>query len=131
MKRRRPARPGLQLAWLTFLACGATLALAPDVLVEEVPGPAGLPWGNAIAAVGLVAAGAAGWMSAPIGSPFRVVAVVALANAAVWLPVSIAIAGNARLAFPGRPEGLQIWFGYTLVTGLSVLVLAFVGRFRR
>jgi hypothetical protein len=131
MTRRLRARPGLQVAWLLFLACGVALAVAPGVLVESVPGLWGLPWGNLVAAVGLVAAGAAGWMSASIGSPLRVIASVALANAVVWLPVSIAIAGNVRLTFPGRPERLHVWFGYTLLTGIAVLVLAFVGRFRR
>lgn len=129
MRRRR--RPGLDLAWVVFVACGIVLALGPRFLLGDVPGMFGLPWGTLLAAVGFVAAGLAGWMAAPIGSPLRVVGALALANALVWLPVSIAIAGNVRLVFSNQPERSQLWFGYTLLTGVAVLVLAVIGRFRR
>ncbi len=100
----------------------ATFALFPLVMGAsflEVKLPGGLPLGNALTAIGFCStAGAAIGLSDP-GTLHRYGSVTSLIAAIVWLPVSVALAGNLALNFSGA-HGL-VWIGLTLVTILAVL----------
>lgn len=95
----------------------ASLVSGADSLESVLPG--GLPAGNAIAALGLIAgAGVPVLLSAP-GSVLRKAALVTLGTAVMWLPVSIGLAGNLALNFTGWRG--SAWLGFSLVIHLIVL----------
>jgi hypothetical protein len=91
--------------------------------------PGGLPAGNAVAALGLVAlAGIPACLSAR-GSLLRRTSLVTLVGAAAWLPVSIALAGNPALNFTGWRG--SVWLGFSViihVAALCVLAWALLAR---
>ena len=88
-----------------------------------------LPTGNAVAALGLLALASVPVLLSTAGSLLRRAALATLCGAAVWLPVSIALAGNLALNFTGWRG--SVWLGFSLiihVAALCVLVWAVVGR---
>lgn len=103
------------LAAGTF-AVASLLAGAPW-LERALPG--GLPAGNALAAIGLCAIAGASVLLAGRRGMVRVAALGALALAVIWLPVSVAMAGNLALVFSGvRGEA---WIALSLATVVAVL----------
>jgi hypothetical protein len=115
MQRRKPVAGSL--AVLSIVALGA-LVLGADRLEARLPG--GLPLGNAVAAVSVIfAAGAATLMSIR-GTVLRVLALLALVLALIWLPASIALAGNLELNFDKSSGG--IW-----LAGSAAIFLACYG----
>jgi hypothetical protein len=120
---------GLSVLLLLALAIVSFAALLSGASYLEVVLPGGLPAGNAVAAIGLVAAAALPVLLSSAGSVLRGAALVALAAAACWLPLSIALAGNLALNF-AIGSG-SIWLGFTLAVILFVLctlVWALVSR---
>lgn len=120
-----PARKNAIAMLLLAIAAFAIFSLASgaDVLGDELPG--GLPWGNALAAIGLCAAAGAAVALGKRGTALRAAAWLALAAAATWLPVSILLAGNAALNFTGG-RGSAWWaFSLAVIAGVvAVLVWA-------
>jgi len=99
------------------VAAIASLLTGADYLEWMLPG--GLPFGNALTAIGLsCAAGAALRLSVP-DSFLRVLSASSFIGALAWLPVSIGLAGNLTLNFSGTRG--QIWIWMTLVTFVLVL----------
>lgn len=119
-------RKKLVVTLLLAIAAFAVLPLAAgtDWLGDELPG--GLPLGNAMAAVGLCAvAGAALGLSRP-GTALRIVSLCMLAATAVWLPTSIALAGNAALNF--ADGGGSVWWVFSLAVAMGAIAsLAWAG----
>ncbi len=116
----------LAVALLLGAAAFALFALmsGTDWLGDELPG--GLPLGNAMAAAGLCAvAGVAVALSQP-STALRIVSLCVLAAAAVWLPASIALAGNAALNFAnGRGS---VWWVFSLAVAIAATTsLAWAG----
>lgn len=105
------------------LACFAisSLGSGADWLGEELPG--GLPLGNALTAIGLCAIAGAAFALTRRGTAFRIVALSALVGAAVWLPVSIVLAGNAALNFTNGLGSVWLIFSLT-VAAVGVVSLA-------
>ncbi len=98
-------------AFLALLALGGIVLLATGWSGLESRLPGGLPVGNAVAAAAMIlAAGAAHRISMP-GSRVRGFAAVALGAALLWLPLSVAVAGNLDLNF-GESTG-PAWFAFT------------------
>ena len=97
-------------------SAGSLLAGADYVSVML---PFGLPFGNVLAAGFFCCLAGAASLMAPRGSMARRLALAALAAAVAWLPVSIALAGNASLNFSGKPGSVWLWFS----AGLFVFVL--------
>jgi hypothetical protein len=94
-----------------------SLASGASYLGTVLPG--GLPLGNALFPLGLCAiAGIAVLLSVP-RTALRVVSVIALVIAALWLPVSIFLAGNLALDFDGWRG--SAWLAYTAVAGPAAL----------
>lgn len=97
----------------------------------EAPLPGGLPLGNALSAAVLVFIAAAALLLSR-GSRFtRGMSIAALLLAALWLPVSVMLAGNAELNFSGTTG--TAWLAYsaaTLLAALGALLLALAGAFR-
>ena len=128
---RAGADPRMQkLACLLLLVvaalCFGSLASGAGIVEHDLPG--GLPVGNALAALGLCALAGAACVLAPPGSTRRRVAAAVLLAALLWLPVSIALAGNLALNFSGARGTL--WFAMTVGLGLAVpamLAWAIVG----
>ena len=104
-----------------FLAASAAIgSLLSGVRWLEFLLPGGLPLGNLLAVVALVApAGAAVVLSAP-ASGARTFAWVAAGLAAAWLPASAILAGNLALNFRG--EGWDAWLAMSAAIALATLV---------
>ena len=92
---------GLFAAALSVAAalCFATLGSGTELL--GVPLPGGLPAGNALAWLGLLACSTAALILAAGSAVLRILAWLALAISAAWLPASIVLAGNLALNFSG------------------------------
>ena len=110
---------GLLLLTASLLSLGALLS-GGDYPERVLPG--GLPVGNVLAAVGLCSlAGAALFLSPPDSVRHRASS-LALVVAVIWLPLSVALAGNLALNFSGP-------LGATWLTVSSLTVIAVVGSF--
>ena len=97
----------------------AVLSLAFGAPYLEALLPGGLPFGNALTALALCsAAGAAVGLSAR-GTALRIASLAALVAAAVWLPVSVALAGNLALNF-GSGRG-PVWLAFSVAVAAGVL----------
>ena len=104
---------------LIAIAAAAIYSLVSGAAYLEVMLPGGLPFGNALTAIGLCsAAGAAIGLSTP-RSLHRSVAAASFVAAILWLPVSIALAGNLALNFSGD-NGLA-WIVLSASTAIAVL----------
>jgi len=118
---------------LTFIALLALAVFALGSLITGAPYverslPGGLPLGNALAALGLCAVAAMARQLARRGV-LRHVANAALALAAAWLPVSIALAGNLALVFSGgRGNAWIAWSALTLIAAFASLAFAVMQR---
>lgn len=93
----------------------------------------GLPIGNALSALSMILAAGAGLVLSDRGTWVRRYAVAAVLLATAWLPLSIALAGNADLNF--NDGTATAWFALTAITlvlSFSALPLAigslFLGR---
>jgi hypothetical protein len=109
------------------VAAAASLVVGATYLERVLPG--GLPIGNAVAALALVCVAAVPVLLSVRGSALRRAALVTLAAAVAWLPVSIGLAGNLSLNFAGWRGSL--WLGISLavlVAVLCTLAWALVGR---
>lgn len=105
------------LLLLAGFSAGSLLAGA-DYISAMLPG--GLPFGNVLAAGIFCGLAGAAALMAPRSGIARRLALAALAASLAWLPISIALAGNASLNFSGDSGTLWLW----LSAGLLVFVLA-------
>src|SRR4030095_6233860 len=110
---------GLTVLSLVGLAVLSLASLMSGASYLEFALPGGLPAGNALAAIALVSAAALPVLLSSAGSVLRGAALAALAAAAAWLPLSIALAGNLALNFASGPG--SIWLGFTFAVILFVL----------
>jgi len=110
---------GLSVLLLLASAVVSFASLLSGARYLEFVLPGGLPAGNAIAAIGLASAAALPILLSSAGSVLRRVAWAALAAAACWLPLSIALAGNLALNFASGSG--SIWLGFTLAVIFYVL----------
>ena len=110
--------PSLPVA---FAFCLVPLAIGPEtILLFELPG--GLPLGTLIAALTLVLGAAVSLAASRPRSLLRMVSVVALVAASLWLPVGIWLAANAALNFVNDAANSAVFWRFT--KGLAWLVLA-------
>jgi hypothetical protein len=119
---RRPLRHGVnpRLALFLFLvACACIGALVAGAAVVDRVLPGGLPFGNLLAAAGLCALAGAAFALSPAVTPRRRIAKIVLIVAALWLPLSVALAGNLALDFSGARGSL--WLAATAIVVLSAL----------
>ena len=101
---------------VAFVAC-VVASLVGGAPYLETPLPGGLPFGNCLVALGLCALAVAAVVLSVRGSALRAASLVSLVGAALWLPVSIAPAGNPQLNFNGGRG--SVW--------LALSVAVFVG----
>lgn len=124
------SRASLYAVWLLLLLTVASVvALFSGSAMLNALLPGGLPFGNLVAACILCAPAGAATLLSPAKTPLRYFSVLALLAAIVWLPVSIALAGNLRLNFSGA--GGDIWQAFTIATTIAAyvaLVWALIGR---
>ncbi|MEM8816860.1 MAG: hypothetical protein AAGE85_13625 [Pseudomonadota bacterium] len=107
------------------VAAFGSLFAGADFLTWLAPG--GLPLGNALTTVGLCSASAAAIRLSPGGSFLRALSMFAFGSSLLWLPVSIALAGNLTLNFSG--DRGNVWIRMSLInfaTVLTALVWALV-----
>ncbi|MBB1062009.1 hypothetical protein [Marilutibacter spongiae] len=116
MKALRP----LRVACLLTLAAGSMAAVLSGAGYLERLLPGGLPLGNALVALGLVAAAAAAWVLAPRRTWVAAASGIVLLLAVAWLPVSIALAGNLALNF--SDDRGSTWWVFSLGLLLAILV---------
>lgn len=101
------------VAALLVLAVAAILSLALGAPYLEARLPGGLPLGNVLAGLGPCAMAGAAVVLGKRGSVLRVASLASLAGAALWLPVSVILAGNPELNFDnGRGP---VWLAFTAV----------------
>jgi hypothetical protein len=81
--------------------------------------PGGLPLGNALASIGLCSLACSAFFLSPLRSIRRRISATILLAAALWLPISIALAGNLALNFSGSRG--TIWFVISFATAIAVL----------
>lgn len=103
---------------LAALAALVALGSGTDALNRSLPG--GLPLGNVLALVLLLAPAVVACRLSRPGSLCRRASTLATFAAAAWLPVSILLAGNLNLDFTGTRGEAWVWL--TLVTAVLVLV---------
>lgn len=118
---------------LTALVLFALAAISIGVLVfgaaySEWILPGGLPLGNALAAIGLCSLAGSAYSLSPVGSVRRRICQAALVVTVLWLPISIALAGNLELNFSGsRGTAWLVISSATAIAALGSLVLALAG----
>lgn len=95
--------------------CVASLVRGGALLEAILPG--GLPLGNALTALGLCAAAGAAYTLSAHRTMLRSASLSALVAAALWLPVSIALAGNLSLNFGGGRGLTWMIFSLAVVAG--------------
>ena len=86
---------------LLLIAAFALLSLVSGASYLETELPGGLPIGNALTAIGLSAAAGAAAALSTRRTVLRRLSMGSLIAAVIWLPVSIALAGNLALNFQG------------------------------
>lgn len=113
----RRASPLPAAATLVAVAAFSGLLLLSGSGVPETVLPGGLPAGNALVALALLAIAAAGHV---LGTGPRWLARGGLAAALAWLPASVLLAGNLALNF--REWRGAAWLGLSLATVMVVSV---------
>jgi hypothetical protein len=119
-------------AFLVFGAFLATGLLMSGWSGLEMRLPGGLPAGNALSAAALILPAGAGLLLSRRGSWPRTVSVAALVLALLWLPVSVALAGNLDLNFTESTG--PAWFAFSalvLVASFGALLAAFASTVLR
>lgn len=109
---------------LTALVLFALAAISIGVLVSgasysEWVLPGGLPLGNALAAIGLCSLAGSAHNLSPVGSVRRRISQTVLVLTVLWLPISIALAGNLELNFSGSRG--TAWLVISSATAIVVL----------
>jgi hypothetical protein len=113
-----------RFALFLFVVAGCCIGtLAVGAASTEWLLPGGLPLGNLLAATGLCALAGAALASCPPGSIRRRVAWLALCGSALWLPASVALAGNLALDFSGA-RGTLWWMATAALALAALLCLA-------
>lgn len=128
--------PKKTVALLLMIAAFSLLSLIRGASYLETTLPGGLPFGNALTAIGLCAAAGAAVSLSAGNTALRRMSVASLIGAAAWLPVSIALAGNLTLNFrEGRGDA---WLAFSAAIGAAVLgalgwalVASVIARYRR
>ncbi len=118
---------------LTALILFALAAISIGVLVSgasysEWVLPGGLPLGNALAAISLCFLAGSAYNLTPVGSVRRRISQAVLVVAVLWLPISIALAGNLELNFSGSRG--TVWLVISSAIAIAVvgsLALAIAG----
>ena len=87
----------------------AAFSLVSGAAYLESPLPGGLPFGNALTAIGLCSAAGAAVGLSRVGTILRTLSMVFFVAAVVWLPLSIALAGNLALEFSGDRGATWMW----------------------
>lgn len=109
------------------LAAVAILMTGAEYLERTLPG--GLPIGNAVATIGLVCAAAAAVGLSQPHTKLRYASLFSAVAAFLWLPLSIALAGNLALNFSSDWGPVWLWFSLiTFVTVLLTLLWAIISR---
>lgn len=122
----------LIVSLLVLLPAAAVVVFGAGLPWVEGSAVGTLPNGNLLAAIALLAWPAAACLIAPADSGARRFALVALALALAWLPVSAMLAGNLALNFSGQRGSL--WLGFTafvMLLGLAALLASMLQRLRR
>jgi len=124
------------VALLLAITAFALLSLVAGASYLETMLPGGLPIGNALSAIGLCAPAGAAVALSSRRTALRRVSVAALIAATLWLPVSIALAGNLTLNFNGGRG--EAWLIFSAAVGAAVfcilgwaLIAALLSRHRR
>lgn len=123
------------VAVLLALAAFAILSLVVGAPYLESRLPGGLPLGNVLAALGPCAMAGAAVVLSVQGTVLCAASFTSLVGAALWLPASVALAGNPELNFSGGRG--SVWLALTAVvaagavcTLLWALVASALAKFR-
>ena len=110
---------------LTVLSIGV-LVSGTSYLEWLLPG--GLPLGNALTAICFCSLAGSAFTLSPVGSVRRHISQAVLLVSMLWLPISIALAGNLELNFSGvRGTAWLVISSATAIAVLCSLTLAIAG----
>jgi hypothetical protein len=109
------------VALLVAAFSATSLLSGADYLQLRLPG--GLPLGNLLAALGLIAIAGAAFALSQAGTIARFLAGLAMVLSLAWLPASVLLAGDLALNFSGGTG--SVWLAVTATTIFSA-VLALV-----
>jgi hypothetical protein len=109
---------------LTALVLFALAAISIAILVSgascsEWVLPGGLPLGNVLAAISFCSLAGSAYNLTPMGSVRRRISQAVLVVTVLWLPISIALAGNLELNFFGSRG--TAWLVISAVIAIAVL----------
>lgn len=104
---------------LFTLAAISIGVLVSGVSYSERVLPGGMPLGNALASIGLCSLAGAAFCLSPEASIRRRISGAVVGVAALWLPISIALAGNLALNFSGSRG--TAWLIISFATAIAVL----------
>ncbi|WP_457000006.1 hypothetical protein [Luteimonas sp. A534] len=103
------------------------LSLVRGAPYLETPLLGGLPLGNGLVALGLCALAGLALVHSIRGSALRVASLVSLLGAVLWLPVSVALAGNPQLNFSGGRGSIWLVLSVAVFAGSCSTLLWALG----
>lgn len=112
--------PKVIVAALLAITAFAAMSLASGAPYLEMSLPGGLPFGNILTAIGLCAAAGSAVGLSSRGTALRTASLAALAAAAAWLPVSIALAGNLSLNFAGGRGAAWLALSLAVIAWITI-----------
>ena len=93
----------------------------------ETPLPGGLPLGNVLVASALCALAGSALVLSVRGSALRAASLVSLIGAVLWLPASVALAGNPQLNFSGGRDAVWLALSVAVFAGACSTLLWALG----
>jgi hypothetical protein len=103
------------------------LSLVRGAPYLETPLVGGLPLGNGLVALGLCALSSTAVVLSVRGSALRAASLVSLVGATLWLPISVALAGNPQLNFSGGRGSVWLVFSVTVFAAACFTLLWALG----
>ena len=110
---------GIAFVTLLLLAIFAYASLFSGAPYLQIILPGGLPFGNALTAIGLCSISYAAFLITAKRTVIWFITLAGLVASLLWLPVSIALAGNVSLNFSGD-------VGTAWLAGSAILLLSVV-----
>lgn len=120
-------RQSTTAALLIAFAAFALVSLLRGAPYLEHLLPGGLPLGNLLSALGLCALPGAAVALSRHGTALRTISVALLCCAALWLPVSVLVAGNLQLNFDGRGGSAWLAISAAIFVGSCLALLWALG----
>lgn len=115
---------------LLFFGCMMLLLFGGEILEQPVRLFFGFPVGNIISWFGLLSLSLL-TKAGPKTSLTRSLSDILITAALSWLPLGYYVTGNVEFTFSGSSLGWELWISYSLLIGVSSLILSITGILKR